>query len=280
MLLLSGSSETFLVTRGTFQEIDAVSLLRPHVKTAIRWTNPNDALDPLARAYRISLYGKPGTGFVDLPGDLLWRKSPSSASTGPPRLLPPSPSPSPEAAKVFKIAQLILSAKAPLVLIGKGCAYARAETSLRHLIEVTQLPFLPSPMGKGVVPDSHPCNVTSARSMALRNADVVLVLGARLNWIFHFGEPPKYNPNARLIQVDIDAETIGNNRGDPELGVVADVNLFAQQLVSAFSAWQYPSDTSYWMFLRKEMASHEAEMARLGAIRTQPLRIENGKNSF
>lgn len=275
MLLLAGSSETYLVTRGTFQELDAVSMLSPHVKTAIRWTNKHDVQDPIRKAYRMSWYGAPpGTGYVDLPGDLLQAKTKPSLPTQL-RLLPPPPSYAADNARVFKIAQAILNAKAPLVLIGKGCAYARAEKVIRQFIEVTKLPFLPSPMGKGVVPDSHPCNVSSARSTALRNADVVLVLGARLNWIFHFGMAPKFSPTARIIQVNVDASEIGNNSGDSELGVVADVNIFAQQLLSELSAFEYPEDTPFWQQLLNEKARNEEKQAKLAQIQIQPLKIEN-----
>lgn len=99
----------------------------------------------------------------------------------------------------FKISQLVKIAKAPLVVIGKGAAYARAEGVIRELIDKTQIPFLPSPMGKGVLPDSHLQSTSSARSTALQLADVVLILGARLNRIFHFEEAPKWNPTTRFI---------------------------------------------------------------------------------
>lgn len=272
--MLAGSSETFLLTRGSFQEFDAISFLTPHVKAAIRWTDKTNAIDPISKAYRHAWYGRPGTGYVDLPADLL-RSPVDDVDRTTERRISIPPSPSPEPGKVLQIAQVILKAKAPLILIGKGCAYARAENTLRQLISITKLPFLPSPMGKGVVPDSHPCNVTSARSTALRNADVVLCLAARLNWIFHFGEPPKFNPSARIIQVDIDEDVIGQNRGDTELGVVTDVNKFTQQILSELSAWQYPDDTPYWQLLRKEMAINGAKQAKLEQMQTQPLKIEN-----
>lgn len=276
MLMLAGSGATYLVTRGTFQEMDAVSMLSPHVKTAIRWTNGRDALYPIKSAYRLCWYGRPGTGFVDLPADLLETRSKGIASQQHRRIrLPSPPAPSADAAKMYKVAQAILNAKAPLVLIGKGCAYARAEKVLRQLIGVTKLPFLSSPMGKGVLPDSHACNVSSARAKALRNADVVLVLGARLNWIFHFGAAPKYSLDARIIQVDIDPTVIGQNFGDPELGVVADVNIFAQQLLSELSGWQYPDDTAYWLQLRTEMKNNEAILFERGQLTVQPLKIEH-----
>lgn len=105
-------------------------------------------------------------------------------------------------ARLRQTIELLKNAKAPLVLIGKGAAYAQAEGVIRQFINQSKLPFLPSPMGKGVLPDSHPQNVSSARSAALKMADVVLILGARLNWIFHYGEAPKWNPAAQFIQVN------------------------------------------------------------------------------
>ena len=98
------------------------------------------------------------------------------------------------------------------MIVGKGVAYARAEDEVREFIDRTQLPFLASPMGKGVVPDDHPLSVAPARSYALQNADLVLLIGARLNWIMHFGLPPRFAPDVRVIQLDISAEEIGTQR--------------------------------------------------------------------
>lgn len=183
MLLLGGSSETFLVGKGTFQELDAVSMLSPHMKLALRPANPQAVPSAIAQAYRAAFYGTPGTGFVDLPGDFLSSNVAAPSSSTMP-LPPPNPAIAfPDDDRVRCVAELVKSASSPLVVIGKGSAYARAETVLRDLIGSTDLPFLPTPMGKGVIPDSHPCNTSSARSTALRHADVVLVLGARLNWM-------------------------------------------------------------------------------------------------
>jgi 2-hydroxyacyl-CoA lyase 1 len=106
------------------------------------------------------------------------------------------------------------------------------------------MPFLPTPMGKGVVPDSHPLNTAAARSAALQHADVVLLLGARLNWILHFGAAPKWNAAVRFIQVDIAAEELGRNGAQPELGIVGDVGVVVAQLVRALDGWRWrQSDT-------------------------------------
>lgn len=110
----------------------------------------------------------------------------------------------PSGEDVKKASELLKSAKRPLVIIGKGAAYARAEHSIRTLIQRTNLPILPTPMGKGVVPDNCDQSVKNARTLALQKADVILLLGARLNWILHFGRPPRYAADVKVIQVIID----------------------------------------------------------------------------
>ena len=102
-----------------------------------------------------------------------------------------------------KALELMSSSKRPLVIVGKGAAYSRAENECRQFIEKTKYPFLPTPMGKGVVPDSHPLNISAARSTALKEADLIILFGARLNWILHFGLPPRFNKDIKVIQVDV-----------------------------------------------------------------------------
>ena len=176
-LFLAGSSETHLLTKGNFQEMDAISLLTPHVKIAIR-TGLDSIPQSITTAYRTSWYGRGGPVFVDLPADVIQGEGEDEPALRVPR--PPKSAADPE--KIQTVADLLKSAKAPLVIIGKGAAYARAEDVIRRLIDQTRMPFLPTPMGKGVLPDSHSSNASSARSTALKEADVVLVLGARLNW--------------------------------------------------------------------------------------------------
>ncbi|EEP76707.1 conserved hypothetical protein [Uncinocarpus reesii 1704] len=185
LLVLAGSVETAIVTKGGFQELDAISLLNPHTKFAVRPTSADGIGAALQNAYRTCWYGRPGTSFVDLPADLIRAKALQPPTAIPRLRLPAPPKSSANPVIIHKVAQLLKSATAPLIVIGKGAAYARAEFSIRQLVEGTRIPFLPTPMGKGVMPDSHYLNTSSARSVALRNADVVLLLGARLNWILH-----------------------------------------------------------------------------------------------
>jgi 2-hydroxyacyl-CoA lyase 1 len=258
-LFLAGSAESNHITKGAFQEMDAISLLTPHVKIALRPSSIEQLQSFITNAYRTSWYGRPGPSFVDLPADIIMglaeaqEESPagrldglSSQSLSPGAslpLVPSPPKPAADPASLFQITQLLKSAKAPLIVIGKGAAYARAESHIRDLIDKTQIPFLPTPMGKGVVPDSHPLNASSARSTALQNADVALLLGARLNWILHYGEEPKWSSNTKFIQVDISAEELGRNTKPGDIGIAADLSIVVQQLLSSLDSWKYSSKT-------------------------------------
>ena len=173
--------------------------------------------------------------------------------------------------RLFKIAQLLKTSKAPLVVIGKGAAYARAEAAIRELIDKTNLPFLPTPMGKGVVSDSHPANTASARSTALKEADVVLILGARLNWILHFGDAPKWNPSAQFIQVDVSAEEIGRNSGNAEFGIIGDISVVVPQLTSALGTWSYSTSSSYVQHIFAAKDRNEANAASRASATKLPM---------
>ena len=208
---------------------------------------------------------------MDLPADLIKGVVEDAEDVAETQLIPDAPKGGVEEARLFKIAQMIKSAKAPLVVIGKGAAYARAEGVVRSLIDQTRLPFLPTPMGKGVVADSHPANTASARSTALKEADVVLILGARLNWILHFGDAPKWNPSAQFIQVDVSAEEIGKNSGNPELGIVGDIGIVASQLASALGSWSYPTSTPYIRHLAAAKSKNEAIAASKASNSKTPM---------
>ncbi|MCJ1225208.1 hypothetical protein MMC12_001857 [Toensbergia leucococca] len=266
MLLLAGSSETHLVTKGAFQELDAISLLAPHTKVAVR-SSLNTIPQSIAHAYRTSWYGRAGTGFVDLPADVIQGNGQQCSS----QTVAIAPRVGPDPEKISRVAQLFKSAKAPLIVIGKGAAYARAEVVIRQLVDQTNIPFLPTPMGKGVLPDSHPSNTASARSTALKGADVALILGARLNWILHFADEPKWNSAVKLIQVDISAEEIGRNNGNAELGIVGDVNIVTSQLIAALQGWQYDTSSPYLQALKASMQKNEINATKAAKVESIPM---------
>ncbi|KAL2818139.1 hypothetical protein BJX63DRAFT_419400 [Aspergillus granulosus] len=271
LLVLAGSAESTLVTKGAFQEMDAISLLTPHTKFAVRASSLEFIPSAVKNAYRKCWYGRPGPTFVDLPADIIQGKlSPEFALPQPENLLVASPPRSSgDPSLILKATQLLKTAQSPLIIIGKGAAYARAELGIRKLVDQTQIPFLPTPMGKGVVPDSHPLNASSARSAALKHADVVLILGARLNWILHFGEAPKWSPKAKIIQVDISAEEIGGNAASTELGILGDLSLVVDQLTASLSNWKY-SPSAKFPTLLAESAKKNEDKAQKAALRQTP----------
>lgn len=287
LLVLGGSSDSLSVSHGGFQELDAISLLTPHTKTAIRPTSndPSVVVAAIRDAYRVCWYGRPGPAFVDLPTDLIMGPSPPKRSTSHPYtsvMAPPRPMADPTL--VTLAARILKSAAAPLVIVGKGSAYARAEQAIRSLVAKHHLPFLPTPMGKGIVPDSDSLNASSARSAALKHADVILLLGARLNWILHFGASPKYRPDVKIIQIDISPEELGrtNSHGDPALSIFGDLSLAVDQLHEELGDWKAfprasirtaPSEASpspYLSTLASSAAKNEQKSHRLASTPTPP----------
>ncbi|KAI4232161.1 MAG: hypothetical protein LQ352_008353 [Teloschistes flavicans] len=272
LLLLGGSAETHLISKGAFQELDAISLLTPHTKLALRPSSLETIPEALQSAYRHAWYGRPGPSFIDLPADIIQGHLPSTNDRPTiTTLIPPPPKPSADEPILFKAAQLLKTARAPLIVIGKGTAYARASKAIHTLISRCKIPFLPTPMGKGVLPDSHPLNTASARSTALKEADVVLLLGARLNWILHFGSPPKWSPNAKFIQVDIAAEELGKNNDDG-ISIQADISTFIPQLLSHLQNWSYlPSASPYTSHLLAAKEKNLAAAAQKAADKSLPM---------
>lgn len=200
LMVIAGSTFEDHEAIGGFQEYSQVEASRPYCKYAAR--PPNGALIPthIEKAVRLATYGRPGTVYLDFPGNLLQSKVllddiPKQYSH------PAPPLACPDESALGAAVTLLCSSKRPLVIVGKGAAYARAENVIRAFIAATNLPVLATPMGKGVVSDTAQQNVASARTLALQQADVILLLGARLNWILHFGRSPRYAADVKIIQV-------------------------------------------------------------------------------
>lgn len=200
LIVLAGSTFQDHEGIGGFQEYPQVDSVRIYCKYAVR--PPTVASIPMhiEKAVRLSTYGRPGVSYLDFPGNILTASTSSDAIFG--DYAHPKPPPCyPNVEGVLQAVDLLKNAKRPLVIVGKGAAYARAEYPIRQLIERTNFPFLATPMGKGVVSDTSDQSVASARTLALQKADVILLLGARLNWILHFGRPPRYAADVKVIQV-------------------------------------------------------------------------------
>ncbi|XP_074840635.1 2-hydroxyacyl-CoA lyase 1 isoform X2 [Carettochelys insculpta] len=225
----------------------------------------------IEKAVRFSIYGRPGACYVDMPGDFVNQQvNKSSVKYVKCCLSPPVSTAEPSA--VSEAASVLAHSSQPLLIIGKGAAYSRAENSIRKLVDQCGLPFLPTPMGKGVVPDNHPNCVAAARSRALQHADVIILLGARLNWILHFGLPPRFQPNVKFIQVDICAEELGNNVR-PAAALLGDINAVTDQLLEqlVLMKWKYPSYTEWWKGLREKMKINDEMTKALVLQKSLPM---------
>ncbi|XP_006170778.2 2-hydroxyacyl-CoA lyase 1 [Tupaia chinensis] len=271
LIVIGGSSERNQETMGAFQEFPQVEACRLYTKFSVRPSSVEAIPSVIEKAVRSSIYGRPGACYVDIPADFVTLQVSADSVKYLECCMPP-PISMAEASAVCMAASVIRSARRPLLIIGKGAAYARAEESIRKLVEQCQLPFLPTPMGKGVVPDSHPNCVSAARSRALQFADVVVLLGARLNWILHFGLPPRYQPDVKFIQVDICAEELGNNVR-PAVTLLGDIDAITKQLLEQFdkSPWQYPTESKWWNLLREKMKSNEAASQELASRKSLPM---------
>ncbi|MFT7805397.1 2-hydroxyacyl-CoA lyase 1 isoform X2 [Arapaima gigas] len=277
VLVVGGSSDRNQETMGAFQEFPQVEACRLYSKFSARPSSLEAIPSVIERAVRCSTYGRPGACYVDIPGDMVTatvdRASVRSAS---------------ELNLIKKLYPLLggwtgmsdLNLKDP-VSPSLGAAYSRAEEEVRDLVELCGLPFLPTPMGKGVLPDDHPQCVAAARSRALLQADVVVLLGARLNWMLHFGLPPRFNPRVKVIQVDLCPEELGNNV-KPAVALLGDIRSVVCQLLGCFreDTWRFQSDNEWWKSLKEKMNANERVCQRLSACQALAARSSLPMNYY
>lgn len=256
---------------GGFQEYAQVEACRPYCKYSAR--PPSASLIPLhvEKAVRLSTYGRPGAVYLDLPATLLKQQVSDDLIAN----VMPCPSPPlifPQQKIIENAADLICRASKPLIIIGKGAAYAVAENEIRNLVTSTGLPFLPTPMGKGVVSDNDINCVGSARTTALSQSDVVLLLGARLNWMLHFGRPPRFQSNVNIIQVDICAEEL-HNSVTSKIAIQADLVPTVDLLTKALKKRNFKIEKTnpWWNKLTIDGEKNKKMMQRMAEDTSVPL---------
>ncbi len=244
MILVSGSSEREVVDlqQGDYEEMDQLAIAKPLCKAAFRVLHAQDIGIGLARAIRAAVSGRPGGVYLDLPAKLFGQVM--NAEAGKKSLVKvidaaPAQIPAPEAIK--RALDVLKSAKRPLIILGKGAAYAQADDAIRSLIEKSGVPFLPMSMAKGILPDTHPQCAGAARSTVLKDSDVVVLIGARLNWLLShgkgktWGEAPK-----RFVQIDIEPKEMDSNV-EIAAPVVGDIGSCVSALLQGMGAnWAAP----------------------------------------
>jgi oxalyl-CoA decarboxylase len=245
MILISGSSEREIVDlqQGDYEEMDQLAIAKPLCKAAYRVLHAADIGIGVARAIRAAVSGRPGGVYLDLPGKLLSQVMEADAGEKSlVKVIDPAPAQIPAAAAIKRALDVLKAAKRPLIILGKGAAYAQADAQIRALVEKSGTPFLPMSMAKGLLPDTHPQCAGAARSTVLKDSDVVMLIGARLNWLLSHGKGKSWGePHAKkFIQVDIEPKEMDSNV-EIAAPVVGDIGSCVAALVEGMGgAWPAP----------------------------------------
>ena len=287
MILISGSSEREIVDlqQGDYEEMDQLAIAKPLAKAAFRVLHAQDLGVGIARAIRAAVSGRPGGVYLDLPAKLFAQSI--DAALGKSSLIKvvdPAPRqiPAPEAVK--RAVDLLRSAKKPLVILGKGAAYAQVDSEIKNFIEKTGIPYLPMSMAKGLLPDTHEQCASAARSYVLPEADVVMLIGARLNWLLSHGKGKTWGGKGhkdwggqRFIQVDISPQEADSNvRIDAP--VVGDIGSCISAFLSEIkSGWASPP--AEWLSAVAEKKNgNVAKMAETLAKNPAPMNFHSALN--
>ncbi|HWL05866.1 MAG TPA: thiamine pyrophosphate-binding protein [Xanthobacteraceae bacterium] len=272
VVALGGAAPVAHYGMGAFQDIDQIAIMRPVTKWAERVYDARRIPHYVAMAFAQAMAGKPGPVYLDLPGDVLaqevdesevrWPRKPTSD------LVLRAAAPHDD---IVRLRDMLAAAERPLVLTGSGILYSQAAAEVEQLVNMTGIPIYTTPQGRGVVPEDHEFFYGAARSTALKEADFLLVVGTRLNYVFSFGRPPAFSPTARFVRIDIDPEEIGaSTRID--LGIVADARTALQQLLAIIPDVVTPERYSAWR-QRLSGIDSERQIAAEGRLSTSQIPI-------
>ncbi|MEN9559328.1 MAG: Oxalyl-CoA decarboxylase [Pseudomonadota bacterium] len=285
MILISGSSEREIVDlqQGDYEEMDQLAIAKPVCKAAYRVLHAEDIGVGIARAIRAAMSGRPGGVYLDLPAKLFSQALPMlQGKNSLIQVVDPAPAQLPGAEALARALALLKGAKKPLIVLGKGAAYARAEADLKTFIESTGIPYLPMSMAKGILPDVHEQCASAARSFVLPEADVVLLIGARLNWLLSHGKGKTWGGKdakawggQKFIQIDISAQEADSNvRIDAPL--VGDIASVVSALLPQVKGYQAPAE---WVAAVKDKKDKNiAKMAETLAKDPSPMNFHSALN--
>ena len=264
MILISGSSEREVVDlqQGDYEEMDQLAIAKPLCKAAFRVLHAADIGIGVARAIRAACSGRPGGVYLDLPAKLFSQVMDAAAGERSlVRVIDPAPAQIPAPEAITRALDVLKSAKKPLIILGKGAAYAQCDDAIRQLVETSGIPYVPMSMAKGLLPDTHAQSAGAARSTALKESDVVLLIGARLNWLLSHGKGKTWGPpgSQRFIQIDIEPREMDSNV-EIAAPVVGDIASCVAALLEGMKGWAPPP--SAWLeAIRSKRDSNIAKMA-------------------
>ncbi|MCP3721806.1 oxalyl-CoA decarboxylase [Paraburkholderia sp. CNPSo 3272] len=251
MILISGSSEREIVDlqQGDYEEMDQLNAAKPYAKAAYRVLHAEDIGVGVARAIRAAVSGRPGGVYLDLPAKLLAQTIDAvKAQQSLIKVVDAAPRQIPAPDAVQRAVGVLRNAKRPLILLGKGAAYAQADAQIRELVEKSGIPYLPMSMAKGLLPDTHEQSASAARSFVLAESDAVVLIGARLNWLLSHGKGKTWGAAAgpkQFVQIDIAPTEIDSNVAI-EAPVIGDIGSCVEALVAALGN-DFPKPPAEWL---------------------------------
>jgi oxalyl-CoA decarboxylase len=250
MILISGSSEREIVDlqQGDYEEMDQLAIAKPLCKAAFRVLHAADIGIGIARAIRAAVSGRPGGVYLDLPAKLFGQVMDAEAGKKSlVKVIDAAPAQIPSQESVKRALDVLKSAKRPLIILGKGAAYAQADDAIRQLVEKSGVPFLPMSMAKGLLPDTHPQCAGAARSTVLAQSDVVMLIGARLNWLLSHGKGKAWGTEPKkFIQIDIEPKEMDSNV-EIVAPVVGDIGSCVSALLKAGDGDPFPLKVADWI---------------------------------
>jgi oxalyl-CoA decarboxylase len=280
MILISGSSEREIVDlqQGDYEEMDQLNAAKPYAKAAYRINKAEDIGIGIARAIRAAVSGRPGGVYLDLPAQLLSQSIPAAhGRQSMVRVVDPIPRQIPAPESIERALNVLKGARRPLILLGKGAAYAQADAEIRALIEKTGIPYLPMSMAKGLLPDTHAQSASAARSFVLAEADVVMLIGARLNWLLAHGKGKTWGADKgpkQFIQLDIAPTEIDSNVAIAA-PVIGDIGSCVSALLAGIEGG-FPQPDAAWIgAIEERKQKNQAKMAATLAQNPSPMNFHS-----
>jgi acetolactate synthase-1/2/3 large subunit len=270
LVAIGGSSPRVYLGMEAFQEIDQVAIMKPITKRAERIYDARRIPDMVATAFREATAGRPGPVYLDLPGDVLGEKIEEQSVTYP-AAWRPAPRTLGDPSAVREAVALLARAERPVLIAGSGVWWSDGAGALQTFVEATGIPFYTTPISRGLVPEDHPLAFLNARSKAFTEADVVLAVGTRFNWVIQFGRPPRFAADLKVIHVDVNPAQLGHNRA-VDVPIAGDARAVLEQLRAEADGAIRPQQYAAWTGkLRTLDAEKSAEMDKAMSAEGTPI---------
>ncbi|MCG6902365.1 MAG: oxalyl-CoA decarboxylase [Rhodobacter sp.] len=264
MILISGSSEREIVDlqQGDYEEMDQLAIAKPLCKAAYRILHARDIGIGIARAIRAAVSGRPGGVYLDVPANLLGQvMDAAEGAASLVKVVDPAPAQFPSPKAIDRAVEVLKGASKPLIILGKGAAYAQCDDLVRQFVETSGIPYIAMSMAKGLLPDGHPQYAGAARSLVLKESDCVMLIGARLNWLLSHGKGKQWGEphSKKFVHIDIDPKEMDSNQ-PIDAPLVGDIESCLTALTARMDGWKKP-DAEWTGAISEKVASNVAKMA-------------------